>query len=374
MPAPVSVPPLFPTYSPEAILAFQFSSWYPRFTAQTIKSTVIRPLSAPFHEYLDSDGVFVPEGAENLVADSTLSDDEGVDQDDDDDDDELPKFAFPELDAQIREAIAKYGAVFPKLNFSSPRDAAWMLPASSPLKCTSPADVYLLLKSSDFIQHDLSPDLVFEGCEPAYHSAPDTDASSIYELELVLRKWYPVDRARELRCFVRQENLIGISQRDPNYYDFWNEPATQAKVVAAVTTFWETHIKGKWQQTQGDYTFDFLLTRDLTRGHVLDFNPYLPRTDPLLFTYDELHERLLVARGAVGEALEPELRVVDSPAHPAAARNAPAHQHNMVPIEALALSSGRDVQAFADVWQDEVRKSVAEQGSDDETDEERAPA
>ena len=44
----------------------------------------------------------------------------------------------------------------------------------------------------------------------------------------------------------------GISQRDPNYYDFWNERETQEKVVNAVTTFWENHIKGKWEQTQGD--------------------------------------------------------------------------------------------------------------------------
>ena len=30
-------------------------------------------------------------------------------------------FAFPELDDKIRQAILEYGAVFPKLNFSSPR-------------------------------------------------------------------------------------------------------------------------------------------------------------------------------------------------------------------------------------------------------------
>lgn len=29
--------------------------------------------------------------------------------------------AFPELDDKIRQAISEYGAVFPKLNFSSPR-------------------------------------------------------------------------------------------------------------------------------------------------------------------------------------------------------------------------------------------------------------
>ena len=72
---------------------------------------------------------------------------------------------------------------------------------SSPLRCTSPADVYLLLKSSDFVSHDLDPETTFQHCD----ESPQT-----YELELVLRKWYPVDRAREFRCFVRQELLLGI--------------------------------------------------------------------------------------------------------------------------------------------------------------------
>lgn len=82
-----------------------------------------------------------------------------------------------------------------------------MLPASSPLKCTSPSDVYLLLKSSDFVLHDLDLERVFEGVEP-----PQTPCTHPYELELVLRKWYPVDRSRELRCFVRRETLIGTVQ------------------------------------------------------------------------------------------------------------------------------------------------------------------
>ena len=38
----------------------------------------------------------------------------------------------------------------------------------------------------------------------------------------------------------------------------------------------------------------------------------------------------------------------------------------MVPIEALAMSSGRDVMQFADVWQDEIRKSMAEEGGEEE--------
>ena len=78
-----------------------------------------------------------------------------------------------------------------------------MLPPSAPLKCTAPSDVYTLLKSSDFVLHDLDRSQVFEGCDLGSEAQPD------YSLELVLRKWYPVDRSRELRCFVRREILLG---------------------------------------------------------------------------------------------------------------------------------------------------------------------
>ena len=63
----------------------------------------------------------------------------------------------------------------------------------------------MLLKSSDFVSHDLTPESVFENC--------DLDAEekeqSTYELELVLRKWYPVNPSREVRCFVRNGRFIG---------------------------------------------------------------------------------------------------------------------------------------------------------------------
>ncbi|KAJ7459811.1 D123-domain-containing protein [Mycena latifolia] len=334
----------FPEVTAADILKFQFSSWYPIFSSISIKSTVIRPLPQDFLDYLHSDGVHVPEGSDDLPAESTLSDDEDEEEEESDNEGETRRrFAFPELDSQIRACISTYGAVFPKLNFSSPKDASWILPASSPLKCTSPADVYMLLKSSDFITHDLSAESVFDGCS----SGPCP-----YELELVLRKWYPVDRSRELRCFVRQNTLLGISQRDTNYYDFLNDEATRTGIVSTVRDFWETRIRPRWDAPH-DYTFDLLLTRDLSRGHILDFNPYASRTDPLLFTYDELH-----ALSLVPPVREPELRVIDSRAHPAATSNAPVHQHNMIPFEALSLSSGRDVQEFADAWEEGIRESL----------------
>jgi hypothetical protein len=100
------------------------------------------------------------------------------------------------------------------------------------------------------------------------------------------------------------------------------------------------------------------LTRNLERAHILDFNPYAPRTDPLLFTYEEL-----LALFSTSEETIPQLRVVDSRSHPAAIRNAPAHQHNMIPFEALSLSSGTDIEEFAERWQHEVQRATTSDGN-----------
>ncbi|KAG8944066.1 hypothetical protein FRC04_002206 [Tulasnella sp. 424] len=297
----------FPPLTKATVLAFQTSSWLDVFSSVTIKTSIIRPLPADFRQYLESDGITIPEGSENLAAQSSLSDDESEQGSEEASDNSEPpaKYSFPELDAQIRLIMAAYGgAVFPKLNWTAPKDAAWMLNPSSPLKCTSPSDVYLYLKSSDFIGHDLDPEMVFDGCVDA------GDPEEVpYELELVLKKWYPIDRSREMRCFVRDDNLIDV--------------------------------------------FDILLTRSLESAHLIDFNPYAPRTDALLFTYEELH-----VLGSSPLASLPELRVIPSSSHPMASRNAPAHQHNMVPREALELSHGRDIQEFHAEWMEQVQAAT----------------
>ncbi|KAL0064655.1 hypothetical protein AAF712_002986 [Marasmius tenuissimus] len=332
------------TYPKSYILDFQFSSWYPTFRDISIKSTIIKPLGKDFCDYLNADGIFVPKGSENETSDERQeSDDE---EESIEEEDEGQQYSFPELDSKIRECISEYGgAVFPKLNFSSPKDASWILPASSPLKCTSPAEIYMLLKSSDFINHDLDSDCVFEGCG-SQPSIPET-----YELELVLRKWYHMERNREFRCFVRDNKLIAMCQRDNNYYEFLNEPETREQISTAIERFWDTKIKPRWISSN-DYVFDVLLTRDLSRAHVVDFNPFATRTDPLLFTYDELDEVKTRAQG------KPILRVIDSRSHPAANANVPVNQHNMVPFEALSMSSGRNIGEFADLWEQSIRESL----------------
>ena len=108
---------------------------------------------------------------------------------------------------------------------------------------------------------------------------------------------------------------------------------------------------------------DILLTRDLSRFHVLDFAPYAPRTDALLFTYEDLYA--LQQRLTDSDDALPEFRVVDKDAKPAAA---PANVHNMVPLEALSLSAGRGIDDFQRVWAEQVRRGMQDSGSDSDGD------
>ena len=141
----------------------------------TIESSIIRPLPNDFITYLLDDGVRLPNCAmkvssclnDNYVARTTTMDEEEEtnydDYDDDDDNVNEPlqqkEYSFPELTSQIQTVLNNYttksggGGCFPKLNWSSPRDATWI--NCGTLKCTKPGDIYLLLKCSDFITFDL---------------------------------------------------------------------------------------------------------------------------------------------------------------------------------------------------------------------------
>lgn len=48
------------------------------------------------------------------------------------------------------------------------------------------------------------------------------------------------------------KNVIGISQRDPNYYPFLNETDMEHRIVEAIKNLWEEKVKGKWESTQGN--------------------------------------------------------------------------------------------------------------------------
>ncbi|PIN26493.1 hypothetical protein CDL12_00746 [Handroanthus impetiginosus] len=195
---------------------------------------------------------------------------------------------------EIKASIESLGgAVFPKLNWSAPKDSAW-ISSTGNLKRTSFSEIALLLWSSDSVAHDL--------CH-AYDSCKDKTSSRPSNFFLALHKWYPsLKPEMELRCFVHHELLIGICQREvTNFYPALIERKGVLKTT--IQGFFTENVKGKFGSES--YTFGVYVTKD-GRVKLLDFNPWGASTLPLLFTWDELEEKLR------GEDSELELRIVES--------------------------------------------------------------
>lgn len=279
----INIVPPKPTI--QQVLNCSFGSWYPKFRRVTPKARILSPLPDDFIKYLHADGIQLPN-------DSRLghAGDDNSDQDSDvDDDGANDLFTFTQLDTEINDMIADLGgSVFPKLNWSSPKDAAWM--AGNSLKCHTSSDVYLLLKSSDFVTHDLAH--AFDECAevptvPTSTSsdlAPGSEKDSTFRLELVLKKWFDYAPSMEFRCFVRDQSLIAITQRDMTHYAFLL--GMRSRLISIMLAFFEENIKGRFPDK--DYVMDLYLTRDVTKCWLVDFSPWSTTTDTCLWSWNEL--------------------------------------------------------------------------------------
>ena len=180
----------------------------------------------------------------------------------------------------------------PKLNWSAPKDATW-ISATNSMACTTPNDIYLLLKSSDFITHDLEQ--VFDDCEDESEdeseSANENEEDSVDKTlssipyHLVLRKTIPaLNPALEIRCFVRSKHLLGMCQRDLNHFDFL--PRVIPKLRSMIQEFFDTSLKRSFPDE--NFVFDVYIPPPHDRVWLIDVNPWAQRTDPLLFSWMEI--------------------------------------------------------------------------------------
>ncbi|CBQ69822.1 related to CDC123-protein controls the cell cycle by controlling eIF2gamma abundance [Sporisorium reilianum SRZ2] len=272
----------------EALYWTQYGTWYPIFRRHAPKSTVIDidDVQPQLLDWLDADTFVLPDGSgpstlptphqhESSRSSSSTASEDGDEDEEEDEGEEAVK--LPALDSAIRAVIRKYDSpVFPKLNWSAPLDAGFMLPGNS-LQCLHPEDVYLLLKSSEFVARDL---------EQISHLLPSP--SLRIRPQLVLKKWFALSKSYEFRVFVRAAHLLAITQRDVTFYEHLQTRALQSRIKRAIFDFW-THVvapEQKWGLT--DYVMDVYLTKDLARCWLVDVNAWLPRTDTLLFAFDEL--------------------------------------------------------------------------------------
>lgn len=171
------------------------------------------------------------------------------------------------------------------------------------MKCTSPNDIYLLLKSSNFITHDL--DHAFDGTVAPSTTTNGSAATSVsglgFQPVLVLRSFFTPHQALEFRCFVKQRSLVAIAQRDLNHYNFLLR--MRPAIVARAKDLFDSRLRFTFPD--GNFVFDIYIPevhslddsddednddpgKKLGKARLIDINPWAPRTDTLLFGWDEL--------------------------------------------------------------------------------------
>jgi hypothetical protein len=179
------------------------------------------------------------------------------------------------------------------------------------LKCTTPGEIFLLLKSSDAIASNFSR--AFDCCVDVNGGEGRGDEESekpSYDLYLILRRWCKLLPSREFRCFVHQNVLIAISQRDSaNFYPHLLEE--KENIHDHIDTFFMNNIKGKFAQS--DFVFDIYIDQK-NKVYLMDFGVYSVDTDALLFDWSEIHELTAsrLAASDVDDEIECEFRIVES--------------------------------------------------------------
>lgn len=200
------------------------------------------------------------------------------------------------------------GKVVPKLNWSAPKDATWINPTNS-MECRSPNDIYLMLKSSDFVTHDLEhafDDTVDD--DDAQVSAEQKDpttpttataaptsvaaeiqpqpapSSATIPYHLILRKYFQLNPSLEFRCFARHRRLLCLCQRDLNHFPFLSD--LRPKLLASIQTFFDKHLRDSFPDE--NFVFDVYVPPPHDRVWLVDVNPWAQRTDPLLFSWLEI--------------------------------------------------------------------------------------
>lgn len=184
---------------------------------------------------------------------------------------------FPDLIRRIEEGIASLGgSVFPKMNWTAPADAAWIM-ADKTLRCDSVGDVLLLLKSSDDISDDLTS---------ALEEREDGEEARPVDFVLVLRAWSDLHPSSEFRCFVKDRQLVGVTQRQPHFYPHLCEDEMQQRLREELWFFYHDKVKDRFDEACTDYVFDVYVDRKF-RVWLMGFKPAGRATQPILFDWEQ---------------------------------------------------------------------------------------
>eukprot|EP01004_Peranema_trichophorum_P006285 NODE_5108_length_1066_cov_35.679745_g4552_i0.p1 GENE.NODE_5108_length_1066_cov_35.679745_g4552_i0~~NODE_5108_length_1066_cov_35.679745_g4552_i0.p1 ORF type:complete len:312 (-),score=62.04 NODE_5108_length_1066_cov_35.679745_g4552_i0:66-1001(-) len=227
--------------------------WYPIYKSQSLRSEIL-PLGDDFVKY------------------HTISDEWNNYNEEEDPEAECPDFI--ELQEKMKEVIDEMGAVFPRTNWSSPRDSQWILKTPS-LKCISVEDVFMLLKASTRLSYEFDEWLNQSQVQPA----------------VILRKWYEMEPSMEFRCFVVEGSLVAISQK--NCREKYSHLLEQKLILKEhIFDFWKSHIQSSFPLLE--YTFDVYLqkkkviTNKIYRVFLVSFGVFgLEDESPCLYEWSD---------------------------------------------------------------------------------------
>ncbi|SCU99239.1 LAFA_0G22826g1_1 [Lachancea sp. 'fantastica'] len=345
-----------------------FSSWYHNFQGHTPKAEIIKPLPEGFIRYLEEDGIRLPNDS-NFHQSSYYQDIQKSEENEysyweeqeSEEENEREKSSrerpdanvtsmFPELHEKLKITFQQMGPLTPKLTWSSPKDATWIL-ANNSSKCHEINDVYLLLKASNHITHDL--DRAFDVC---FDRTSLAESAEKFGHELILRKWFDINPALEFRVFVNDAKVIGVSQRDLNFYDYLLPLADNFKDL--IDEFVDEQANSKFPDSS--YVCDVYIPRPFDKVWLIDFNPFCRKTDSLMFSWNEL----LTQSPSTPED-DYELRLVTE--NNVARFAGKEHSENQVPQDvADAVTNPDAIKELASKWSELLKMQQAEDSSDDD--------
>lgn len=285
----------FPVLTKNHIDSCKYTNWYEKFqnkslSKYTINSYILKNLPQSFISFLLEDGIKLKTNTENTFHDDNqdFSDWSSSESDTSSDEESIkfvdPKIEFSEVENFITSCFDKKNSkLTPRLNWSAPKDAVWILPYNNSMLTYTSEDVYLLLKSSNYIMHDLLY---------PYDELKDNCEKEDVNHDLILREWIEnFNPSLEFRVFVMSGKIIGISQRDiRTEYIYLHD--IKDEVRSTIDNFFEeVFIKNYFEESstqEQNLVLDLYVDIKTQYLKVIDINPFARSTEPLLFTWNEL--------------------------------------------------------------------------------------
>jgi hypothetical protein len=152
----------------------------------------------------------------------------------------------------------------------------------------------------------------------------------------------------EFRCFVRNRRFLCVSQRDHHHYSFLQ--SLHSEIIRLATALFEQITDFESE----NWVFDIYIPRTRRRAHLIDINPFAPRTDPGLYDWAEI----LGMSGEDGV----EMRLVTAEERGIMGMEFAAQR---VPKDVVDASQGKNVVEFAIEWEQLLRNGVQDDSASD---------